>query len=48
MATTSDAKGWLPMWMQKMGIPGAISKDVDFLMDWIREKRKAGPLEGGA
>ncbi|KAL8675333.1 MAG: hypothetical protein Q9168_000290 [Polycauliona sp. 1 TL-2023] len=42
MATTSDAKGWLPMWAQKMGVPGAIAKDVDFLMNWIREKR---PLE---
>ncbi|KAL8781148.1 MAG: hypothetical protein Q9213_006148 [Squamulea squamosa] len=36
-----DAKGWLPMWAQKMAVPGAIAKDVDFVMKWIREKRKA-------
>ncbi|KAL9638567.1 MAG: hypothetical protein Q9204_001450 [Flavoplaca sp. TL-2023a] len=46
MATTSDAMGWLPMWAQRIGIPGAIAHDVDFLMDWIREKRKAGALKG--
>lgn len=46
MATTSDAMGWLPMWAQRIGIPGAIAHDVDFVMDWVREKRKAGPLKG--
>ena len=35
MATASDAKGNLPMFAQKMGIPGAIAKDVGFFMDWI-------------
>ncbi|KAL8659022.1 MAG: hypothetical protein Q9226_000648 [Calogaya cf. arnoldii] len=40
MATTSDAKGWLPIWMQNLGIPGAIAKDVDFLMDWIASVRR--------
>ncbi|KAL8996109.1 MAG: hypothetical protein Q9169_004301 [Polycauliona sp. 2 TL-2023] len=48
MTTTSDAKGWLPMWAQKMGVPGAIAKDVDFLIDWIHEKRKVEPLKEGA
>ena len=35
MATASDAKGALPMFAQKMGIPGAIVKDVGFFMKWI-------------
>ncbi|KAL9612870.1 MAG: hypothetical protein Q9167_002554 [Letrouitia subvulpina] len=39
MATTSDAKGWLPLWIQKLGIPGAIFKDVKFLLEWILKKR---------
>ncbi|KAL9603369.1 MAG: hypothetical protein Q9219_001231 [cf. Caloplaca sp. 3 TL-2023] len=39
MATASDAKGWLPMWAQKMGVPGAVIKDVGFLMNWIHENR---------
>ena len=28
MAVASDASGVLPMWAQKMGLPGAIAKDV--------------------
>ena len=28
MAVASDASGVLPMWAQKMGLPGAITKDV--------------------
>jgi Protein of unknown function (DUF3074) len=35
MATASDAKGSLPMFAQKMGIPGAIAKDVGFFLNWI-------------
>ncbi|KAK5001832.1 hypothetical protein LTR39_006844, partial [Cryomyces antarcticus] len=27
MATASDAKGWLPMALQKLGVPGAVVKD---------------------
>lgn len=40
MATASDAGGWLPMPMQKMGVPGAIVKDVGFVMKWASERRK--------
>jgi hypothetical protein len=40
MATASDAKGWLPMAVQKLGVPGAIVKDVGFLIKWIAEKRE--------
>lgn len=35
MATASDAKGNLPMFAQKMGIPGAVVKDVTFFLNWI-------------
>ena len=36
MATASDAKGWLPMWAQKLGVPGAVVKDVGLFIRWIR------------
>ena len=39
MATASDAKGNLPMWAQKMGVPGAIVNDVGLFMKWIANKR---------
>lgn len=39
MATASNARGNLPMWAQKMGVPGAVAKDVGFFMKWIEEKR---------
>ncbi|CAD0112802.1 unnamed protein product [Aureobasidium uvarum] len=39
MATASDAKGNLPMWAQKMGIPAAIIKDVGLFIDWNDKKR---------
>ncbi len=37
MATSSDAKGNLPMWLQKMSLPGAIAKDVGFFLSWIKD-----------
>ena len=36
MATASDAKGNLPMFIQKMALPGAVPKDVSFFMSWIK------------
>lgn len=42
MAVTSDAKGSLPMWAQKLGLPGAIAKDVGLVMQWVAERRKRG------
>jgi len=39
MATASDAKGNLPIAVQKLGVPGAIVNDVGFFMKWIAEKR---------
>ncbi|KAF2862251.1 hypothetical protein K470DRAFT_213184 [Piedraia hortae CBS 480.64] len=39
MATASDAKGNLPMSIQKMGVPGAIVKDVGLFIDWVSKQR---------
>ena len=36
MATASDAKGNLPMFIQKLALPGAVPKDVSFFMKWIK------------
>ncbi|KAG8525393.1 uncharacterized protein KY384_009037 [Bacidia gigantensis] len=45
MATASDAKGWLPMWMQRLGVPGAVVKDVGLLMEWIKKPRQQGLIK---
>ncbi|GAB7345375.1 hypothetical protein MBLNU457_3722t1 [Dothideomycetes sp. NU457] len=45
MGTSSDAGGVLPMFVQKMAVPGAIVKDVSLFMEWIENKRK-GKGEG--
>jgi len=42
MATASDAKGNLPIAVQKMGVPGAVVKDVGFFMKWVGERRRGG------
>ena len=39
MATASDAKGYLPMWTQKLGVPGAVVKDVGLFMKWTADNR---------
>jgi len=39
MGTASDAGGNLPMWAQKMGVPGAVVKDVGLFMDWTAKRR---------
>ncbi|EMD00543.1 hypothetical protein BAUCODRAFT_118302 [Baudoinia panamericana UAMH 10762] len=39
MATASDAKGILPMWAQKMGVPGAVIKDVGLFIGWCAKRR---------
>lgn len=41
MGTASDAKGVLPMFVQKLGVPGAVVKDVGLFIDWC-EKRRQG------
>ena len=40
MATASNARGSLPMWAQKMGVPGAVVKDVGLFMKWVGGRRK--------
>ncbi|TKA31068.1 hypothetical protein B0A50_02036 [Salinomyces thailandicus] len=39
MGTASDAKGALPMFVQKLGTPGALVKDVGLFMDWCAKRR---------
>lgn len=40
MATASDAKGVLPMWVQTKAVPGQIAKDVALFLGWIEGERK--------
>lgn len=40
MATASDAKGFLPMALQKMGVPGAVVKDVGLFIGWTCQRRR--------
>ncbi|MCJ1281997.1 hypothetical protein MMC26_001320 [Xylographa opegraphella] len=42
MGTASDAGGWLPMWVQKMGVPGAVVKDVGLFVGWVEKERRGG------
>ena len=46
MATASDARGVLPMGVQKLGIPGAIAKDVGLFLGWVGRRRRKEE-EGG-
>ncbi|KAF2644298.1 hypothetical protein P280DRAFT_229412 [Massarina eburnea CBS 473.64] len=39
MQTVSDAGGNLPSWVQKMGVPGAIAKDVPLALQFIVGKK---------
>jgi len=39
MGTASDAKGVLPMGIQKLALPGKIVVDVGFFADWLKKKR---------
>ena len=43
MATASDAKGALPMWMQKLGVPGQVVADVGLFIDWVGKRRQKSP-----
>lgn len=40
MVTASNAKGNLPMGVQKLGISGAIVKDVGLFLGWVDRRRK--------
>ncbi|KAH7131948.1 hypothetical protein B0J11DRAFT_520416 [Dendryphion nanum] len=37
MATMSDAKGVLPLWVQRKAVPGEIVKDVEYVLKYIAE-----------
>lgn len=39
-AVSSDAKGWLPMPVQKLGVPGAVLKDVGLFVEWTGKRRR--------
>ncbi|KAI9880659.1 MAG: hypothetical protein M1830_001663 [Pleopsidium flavum] len=45
MATASDAKGWLPMWAQKLGVPSAVVKDVGLFIKWVEQHRQSTSSE---
>lgn len=40
MATASDAKGVLPMWLQTRAVPGQVAKDVRLFLGWVDGERK--------
>lgn len=40
MATASDAKGNLPLFVQKKAIPDQIAKDVALVVEWLDKQRK--------
>lgn len=40
MALTSNAGGILPQWVQKLAVPGQISKDVRLFLGWIAQERE--------
>ena len=48
MATASDARGVLPMWVQTMAVPGQIARDVPLFLSWIAKERKGDGGAGGA
>lgn len=51
MATASDACGWLPMGLQKLGVPGAVVKDVGYFVKWTggrRARNEPKATSGGA
>lgn len=40
MATASDARGILPMWVQTRAVPGQIAKDVSLFLGWMNTERR--------
>ncbi|KAF2658269.1 hypothetical protein K491DRAFT_624954 [Lophiostoma macrostomum CBS 122681] len=47
MATASNAKGVLPMWVQKKAVPGEIVKDVEYVYGFIEKHRSELVGESG-
>lgn len=46
MATASDAKGVLPMWVQTRAVPGQVAVDVPYFLGWVDGQRR--PKRGEA
>lgn len=44
MATSSDAGGNIPLWLQEKAIPSAIAKDVPLFLQWVKDRRRNGGL----
>ncbi|KAM0332252.1 hypothetical protein ACHAQA_002528 [Verticillium albo-atrum] len=44
MATASDAKGVLPLWVQTKAVVGVVAKDVELFLSWIAERRDKGEV----
>lgn len=42
MATASDARGVLPLWVQTKAVPGQIAKDVGMFLGWVDGTRQEG------
>ncbi|KAK0754159.1 hypothetical protein B0T18DRAFT_442590 [Schizothecium vesticola] len=39
MATASDAKGVLPLWVQTRAVPGQVAVDVPYFLGWVEGQR---------
>jgi hypothetical protein len=52
MATTSDAGGSIPQWVQRSwvlgGVPRAVVADVGLFIGWTEQRRKSGVPTGGS
>lgn len=48
MATASDAKGVLPMWVQTRAVPGQVAVDVPYFLGWVDGQRGRQSGEGEA
>lgn len=46
MATASDAKGVLPMWVQTKAVLGQVAKDVALFLGWIAGERQGAGGQG--
>lgn len=47
MATASDAKGVLPLWVQTRAVPGQVAVDVPYFLGWVdgQRRRQSGEAE---
>ncbi|PGH27830.1 hypothetical protein AJ80_00380 [Polytolypa hystricis UAMH7299] len=40
MATSSDARGWIPQYLARLEMPRTITADVGLFLDWVHGKRE--------